>query len=301
MLLRTIMRRLVRTLTFGLIGGAALGAGAYWLTRYLRPRHSPLELNGAVAVIAEADSPLGQAMARALAQRGLRLALAGRDPDVLIGLRLAIDPYAADVLTITADNRTDAGRAAIIEQTIAHYNQIGLLIIETGRAADALHSGLPAAIALTRQALPIMRRHNSGVVIYVMSIAGRLAMPGLSDYTAAASGLTGFSTAIRNELIDTRVTVSNVIAGWQRDNTTPDSVQRWLARMNWPLVTPDEIALATINGLLNRQDEIFIGRSFDRLLAWTARHMPLLTALYWRAVNSPEWLAAARDLTGETE
>jgi short-subunit dehydrogenase len=298
-MLKKILRRFTRAVTFGLISSATLAGSAYWLNRYLRPRHSPLELDGAVAVIADADTPLGQSFARALAQRGLRLALAGRNADSLIGLRLAVDPYAADVLTIIADSRTEAGQATIIDATVAHYKQIGLLIIDTGRVGDALQGGLPDAVALTHRALPVMRRHDSGVVVYVMSIAGRLAMPGLGEYTAAAQGLTGFAEALRHEMAGTRVTVTNVIAGWQQDETTPDTVQRWLARMNWPTVTPDDIALATIHGLLNRQDEIFVSSTFNRLLAWTARHVPPITALYWRTANSPEWLAAAHDLTGK--
>ena len=300
MLLGKMMRRVIRTITFGLISSTAVAAGAYWLNRYLRPRHSPLELNGAVAVIAEADSPLGQALARALAQRGLRLALAGRDPDILLGLRLAVDPYAADVLTITADYRTDVGRATIIDTVVKHYQQIGLLIMGVGHITNALQGELPSAIALTRRALPMMRAHNSGAIIYMMSLAGQLAMPGLSDYAAATHGLSGFAAAVRHELAGTRVTVSTVVAGWQQDATTPEMAQRWLARMNWPLVTADDIAAAMIGGLLNRQDEIFVGSVVDRVLAWVGRHLPLLLAMYWRAVNSPEWLAVARDLTGDT-
>ena len=89
-------------------------------------------------------------------------------------------------------------------------------------------------------------------------------------------------------------------AGAHPQPDEPNLAQRWLARMNWPLVTADDIAVAMIGGLLNRQDEIFVGSMVDRVLAWVGHHLPLLLALYWRAVNSPEWLTVARELTGDT-
>lgn len=290
-------RQMARAVSLGLIGSAALALGAYWLERYLRPRHSALELNGSVAVIPEADSALGQAFARALAYRGLRLILAGRDPDVLLGLRLAVDPYAADVLTVTADSRTAAGQSAIIEAAMSHHGRIDLLIMTPGPIAAALHTGLPGVIALTRAALPIFRQQNSGRIVYLLSTAGWLAMPGLADYAAAAQGITGFADALRHELSGTAITISSVSSGWTREDTAAPSVQRWLSRMNWPLVSTETVISATIVGLLNGQPEIFVGSAFDRLLVWLTRHIPLLMALYWRTVNSPDWLTAAHDLS----
>src|SRR6516165_4590787 len=77
------MKRILRWM----VGGTLGIAGSYWLLRYLRPRHSALAFDGAVALIADATSPIGQALTMALAKRGARLALSGPDADTLDSLR----------------------------------------------------------------------------------------------------------------------------------------------------------------------------------------------------------------------
>lgn len=45
--------------------GGLLGAGGYWLLRYLQPEESSLVLNGSVVVITGASSGIGRALADA--------------------------------------------------------------------------------------------------------------------------------------------------------------------------------------------------------------------------------------------
>ena len=62
----------MRRITSVLFGGMAIATGAYWLMKYLQPRHSPLAYNGTVAVITDATSPVGRALSLSLAKRGAR-------------------------------------------------------------------------------------------------------------------------------------------------------------------------------------------------------------------------------------
>ncbi len=292
-----------------LLAGAAGIAGSYWLLRYLRPRHSALAFEDAVAVIPDATSPIGQALATALAQRGARLALAGIDPEALDTLRQAVDPYAGDVLTITADSSTAAGRETLIASVLAHYQRIDLLLVElnqtTGGPFDALDelaildatAQLSGVLALTRQALSSMRTCAAGVIVYVAPIAGRVAMPGLGPTGAAAHGLTGFADGLRRELFGTGVQVVTALVGWSQNGRAAS--RRLERRARLPLLDPSEIAEALLTGLLNSQREIVIGGTLPRALVVVERYAPLLTTLYWRAFNSPLWLAAAR--AGESE
>ncbi|MHB8630057.1 MAG: SDR family NAD(P)-dependent oxidoreductase [Aggregatilineales bacterium] len=289
-----------------LIGGAAGIAGSYWLLRYLRPRHSALAFDGAVAVIADATSPIGQAIALALARRGARLVLVGPDANTLDTLRQAVDPYAADVLTLLADPFNESGREALVETVLAHYKRIDLFIVELNGMAGgpfdllddaeitAAAAWLSGALALTRWVLSPMRTRGAGLIVYLTPIAGRVAMPGLGLTGAAAHGLVGFADALRREVFGTGVQIVTALTGWTRDAGTHTAVQRLAQRAHLPLLDPPEIAEALLNGLLNGQAEIVIGGRPYRALVELERYAPFLATLYWRALNSPMWLAAAR-------
>ncbi len=297
-----MIRRVVRLVS----GGIVVVAGSYWLLRYLRPRHSPQAFGGAVALIADADSVLGQAYAVALARRGARLALAGRNVDRLEALRLQVDPYAAGVLLINADWCDEAGRTAIIAQTLARYHQLGLLVMEMDAALPgglletvstaAAGSALANAMALTQAALPAMQRRRTGVIVYTLPIAGWLAAPGLTLHSAAVYGIIGFATALRRELSDEGIAVVTVAAGPWSHETVPGALSRWLRHLAVAGVSPETVVESTLNGLLNGELDIFTGGTLYRILAWIERHLPWLNAAAWRALNSPEWLAAARTI-----
>lgn len=286
-----------------LLVGAAGIAGSYWLLRYLRPRHSTLAFDGAVAVIPNANSPIGQALAMALAQRGARLALAATDSDTLDRLRQAVDPYASDVLTIAADSFTAPGPETLIDSVLAHYQRIDLLFVELDEAAggpfDALDEAaitdatmhLSGLLALTRRALSSMRTRASGVIVYVAPIAGRVAMPGLGAAGATAHGLIGFADGLRRELFGTGVQVITALVGWTRNGRAASLRLERRARL--PLLDPTEVAETLLTGLLNGQREIVIGSALPRALVVLERYAPFLTTLYWRVFNSPLWLAAA--------
>jgi NADP-dependent 3-hydroxy acid dehydrogenase YdfG len=294
-----------RTLQW-VIGGVAGLVGSYWLLRYLRPRHSPLAFNGTVVAIADATSPVGQAIALALAQRGAQLALAGPDANALETLRQAVDPYAADVLTIPVDPFNAAGSESLIEAVLVHYKWIDSLIIEldgiAGGPFDALDDAaikgattrLYGVLSLTRRMLSVMRTRGAGNIIYLTPIAGRIPMPGLGPTNAAAHGLVGFADGLRRELFGTGVQIVLAFTGWTREAGTPGAIQRWALRVRLPLLDPPEIAEALLNGLLNGSHEIVISGGPYRALVKIERYAPFLSSLCWRVLNSPEWLAAAR-------
>lgn len=290
-----------------LVGGAVGVAGSYWLLRYLRPRHSALAFDGAVGLIADATSPIGQALAMALAKRGARVALAGSESDTLTMLRQVVDPYAADVITIAADLFNKAERETLVETVLAHYKSIDLLIIEldgiSGGPFDVMDDDviteatarLSGVLSLTRRVLSLMRTRGVGTIVYVMPLAGRVAIPGLGLAGAAAHGLTGFSDALRRESFGTGVQIVTAFMGLVHAAEPANPIQRWAEDVQLAIRDPSEIAEQLLDGLLNGQDEVVLGGNPHRTLVAAERYAPFLVTLYWRVFNSPRWLAAARD------
>lgn len=65
---------------------------------------------------------------------------------------------------------------------------------------DQFETNVLGLMAVTRALLPSMRASDRGRIINVSSMSGRVALPGLSTYAAAAHAVEGLSEALRLEL-----------------------------------------------------------------------------------------------------
>jgi NAD(P)-dependent dehydrogenase (short-subunit alcohol dehydrogenase family) len=78
-------------------------------------------------------------------------------------------------------------------------------------------------VAMTKAALPVMRKQRSGHIIQVTSVAGRAAAPMLSSYAASKFALEGWSEALRIEVHSLGIRVVLVEPGsydtdiWERN------------------------------------------------------------------------------------
>jgi NAD(P)-dependent dehydrogenase (short-subunit alcohol dehydrogenase family) len=75
-----------------------------------------------------------------------------------------------------------------------------LELVEEEELRALLELNLIAPWALTRAALPLMRRSGPGTVVMVSSTSGLTALPGLGAYAASKFALEGLSEAWRHEL-----------------------------------------------------------------------------------------------------
>jgi short-subunit dehydrogenase len=290
------------------IGGVAAFFGGYWLVRYLRPRYSPMVLNGAVVVITGASSGIGRAYAEAFARRGAKLVLVARRAELLEEVRKEIEPYAAEVLLFPGDITDDATRAEIIRQTLAKFGRIGILINNAGqtisgpldtyepqRIEEIANVNFTAALSLTRYVLPSMLTRRRGIIVNVAAIGGRFAGIGYSVYSATKHGLLGFSDALRRDLYGTGVEVISVLPGYTDTAMVPRHLIEAMPKMGIPVFSPQEVAEATIKGILNGQSEVFIAGLVLRAGAYLDRRYPNLTSVLLQMVNSPQMIHLLRE------
>ncbi|HEU5055205.1 MAG TPA: SDR family NAD(P)-dependent oxidoreductase, partial [Kofleriaceae bacterium] len=88
-------------------------------------------------------------------------------------------------------------------------------------------------VAVTKRVLPGMRERRHGRIINVSSIAGRVALPGVSAYNASKFAVEGFSESMRHELLPFEVYVSLVEPGTFRTDIF-DRNRRIAARASDP-------------------------------------------------------------------
>ncbi len=66
---------------------------------------------------------------------------------------------------------------------------------------------------MTQAVLPSMKHRNTGTIINIGSIAGRISYAGGSVYCATKAAVRAFTDSLRHELISTRIRVVNIDPG----------------------------------------------------------------------------------------
>jgi short-subunit dehydrogenase len=182
-----------------------------------------LTLAGSTALVTGATGGIGDAIARALRARGVRLLVSGRREVELT--RLAHDVGAEAVvcdLSVAEDvdrlaaAAVDAGADVLVAN--AALPASGLLGELTQTQVDRmLDVNLRAPIELARVLAPAMVARGRGHLVFVSSISGKAASPASSIYNATKFGLRGFGFGLREDLRGTGVGVSVVAPGFIRD------------------------------------------------------------------------------------
>jgi uncharacterized protein len=168
-----------------------------------------------------ASGGIGQAIARAFAARGASLILTGRRTEVLDQLA---DEVGGRALACDLSDRED------VDRLIGEVGEVDVLVANAALPASSvftelrqdeidrmLEVNLRAPIAIARGLAPAMTAQRSGHLVFISSLAGKVASPASAIYSATKFGLRGFALGIREDLRDHGVGVSVVLPGFIRD------------------------------------------------------------------------------------
>jgi short-subunit dehydrogenase len=181
-----------------------------------------MDLGGTRVLLTGATGGLGEAIARALADRGAELVLSGRRADALEGLALELRAQAipCDLADREAVDRL-ADTAGDVDVLVANAGLPGsgtLLKLSQEEIDRVLEVNLRAPIALARRLAPAMVERGRGQLVFVASFAGKVPSAGESSiYTATKFGLRGFAHVLRAQMRRKRVGVSLVTPGPVRE------------------------------------------------------------------------------------
>jgi short-subunit dehydrogenase len=217
-------------------------------------------LNDSKVLLTGATGGIGHAIARALHARGAHLVVTGRRADVLEALRESLgdrmDAVVAD-LSQPGDVASLAARTDIdILVANAALPASGRLTGFTGEQVDrALDVNLRAPMQLTLGLMPAMLERGRGHFVFISSLAGKVAGPGSSVYSATKFGLRGFGYALGAELRGTGVGVTTVFPGFIRDaGMFADSGTKLPRGVGTR--TPDNVAAAVVSGIEKDRAEV---------------------------------------------
>ena len=216
-------------------------------------------LQDKVALITGGNRGIGLAIARALADEGCGLVIAGRDRVSLQKVSRELARAQVRVLARTCDLRDPVSIEALMAEVKKQFRRLDILINNAGVAhgscnvkdlplsdwKQVIEINLTGIYLVTRAALPLM--HAGATIVNNLSIAATRVFPGSSAYNASKHGALGFTNTLREELRPEAIRVIALMPG-----ATDTAIWNTL----WPdapraqMMKPETVAAALLGALV---------------------------------------------------
>ncbi len=265
-----------------------------------------MKLKERVTLVTGGGSGIGRAIALRFAEEGAHVIVAGRTPAKLQDTVAALGSGRTKRCAIQTDVSSSASVRAMFAEIDREFGRLDVLVNNAGIGIDDFEqfnrtveargrefaSGEPMrtrwnltqempddvwhrmiAVHLdgtffcTREALRLMTRTNSGVIINVSSTAGLTGQEGAPHYSAAKAGMLGFTRAVAREVASQNIRINAVCPGFvdtpMSEGYAPAFKRATMARIplgRWG--TADEVAAAALF-LASDDGSYFTGQSLS--------------------------------------
>ncbi len=232
-----------------------------------------MELKNRVAIVTGASGGIGGCTAQALAERGVKVALLGRNPEKLGSLARQIREAGGQAEIFTGDIRSGSEVERMVAAVRERFGRIDILVNSAFWGPPAslqetteefwdltLDTTLKAPLLFARAVVPIMRENKGGRIVNIGSRAGKVGEDNRTAYCAAKWGLEGLTAALSVELLRDNIQVHLISPAatdtqWWREVgavLTPQTLERMIPpqvlaeAVCWVLGQPDQVHIPDV-------------------------------------------------------
>ncbi|HEV7978641.1 SDR family oxidoreductase [Amycolatopsis sp.] len=232
-------------------------------------------IEGKIVAITGASSGIGEATALLLAERGAKVVLGARRPELLEALSKRIANLGGEADYVQTDVRKREDLTGLVELARARFGRLDVLVNNAGvmpvspldelrvddweNMVDVNLKGVLFGIAA---ALPVFRAQGSGHFVNTASTAGLRIVPNMAVYAGTKFAVRAISEGLRQEAGD-KLRVTIVSPGMTRTNfgdglTSPDMKAKLEESRDSIAMPPDAVARA-IAFAIEQPDGIDVG------------------------------------------
>ncbi|WP_299014463.1 SDR family NAD(P)-dependent oxidoreductase [uncultured Caulobacter sp.] len=213
-------------------------------------------LDGRIAIVTGAGGGLGRAHALYLASQGAKVVVNDLAPEAAGRVAAEISALGGEAIGVAASVTDEAAVAAMVEQVMARWGRIDILVSNAGILRDksfakmslddfrlVVDVHLMGAAVCAKAVWDIMRQQGYGRIVMTTSSSGLYGNFGQANYGAAKMALVGLmqTLAIEGEKYGVRVNclAPTAATGMTEGVLSPESLQR----LDPALVSPGLLAL----------------------------------------------------------
>jgi len=222
------------------------------------------ESSSNVAIVTGAAGGIGEATARALAQRGMRVVIADLRAASAQETAKRLQTEGFDALAVEVDIADETSARNMAKKALEHWGRIDVLVNNAGTESSKpfLEIGLEefervmrinttGAWLCCQAVIPAMQQQKSGSIVNVSSVAGQRGggLLGTAAYSTSKGALIALTKALAREFAKSGIRVNAV----SPTLTMTDFAQRQLDRL--PAGTLDKVMAMTPLGRPGRPEE----------------------------------------------
>ena len=233
------------------------------------------------AIVTGGATGIGKAVVEHLAREGFEIVFSYFSHD-----RLARDlvgrleaECGARCSAFSCDVRDPERVRALFQAGMDFLGDLDVLVNNAGITRDAnlmtmdaeswnlvLDTNLTGTFNMTKAVVTTLLRKRSGNIVNISSVAGKIGLPGQSNYAASKAGLIGFTRSLAKELASRNITVNAVSPGFIETDMTAELSERYRDQLSQQIPMarfgrPEEVA-ALVHYLTLPEARYITGQSF---------------------------------------
>lgn len=262
-----------------------------------------MDFEDRVVWITGASSGIGEALAYAFNRAGAKLILSSRREGELERVRSNCRGNLENILVLPLDLTDLESLPQKAVQALHAFGRIDILVNNGGQGQSSLASETSLSVdqslmvtnylghvALTKVVLPSMISNQSGHIVVVSSVSGKMGVPMRSAYAASKHALHGFFDSLRAEVWQDNIRVTIACPGRVRTNLRAnallaDGTRRGADAPSAPhAISAESCAAQIISAVSKGKEEIYIGR--EGLAVYANRLFPGIVSLFLRRMKN---------------